>query len=148
MTENSTNTASTNPVVLAATTAPSEAKRQEVESVIQAWREVREERLEAKRKTDILQTRENLLKEWLVSVFEEQKLEGMLIGGRITGAVSKKVPVVDDREAFIAYIYDNEALDLLQFRLSTTAVKARQENGIEIPGIGEIEVYDLFDRKS
>lgn len=136
------------PHLIALSTPPSDATRQQVEAVVQAWRVTRADRLEQKRKTDQLEKTEKALQEWLVNVFEEQKLEGVVIDGRITGATSTEIPVVDDKEAFVEYIYSNEALDLLQFRISTEAIKARRDAGEEVAGTGDVEVWKLYDRKA
>lgn len=133
---------------IAAFVFPTEATREETEEVIKAWRVRREERYEADRVAKNLKEKENQLSSWLLEVFKQQKFEGMLIGGRITGLNAKSVPVVEDKEQFCKYILEEEALELLQFRISTSAIQEREENGVSVPGIEHIEVYDLFDRKA
>lgn len=127
---------------------PAAAPREHVEELIKFWRETRAERLEMERKANNLKKEEDAAKSFLIECFKEQKLEGMLIDGRATGLATKKQPAVDDKEAFLAYIKETGELDLLQFRLATGAVQERWENEVEVPGIKEIELYDLFDRKS
>jgi hypothetical protein len=129
-------------------TPPMEATRAETEEVIQAWRAKRAERLEADKVANKLKDEETEMKSWLINVFQEQKFEGMLINGRITGASSKEVHVVDDRVALIDYILDTRSIDFLQFRISDTAIFAREEEGEVIPGVSLKPVYDLFDRKA
>jgi len=127
---------------------PKDAPRDHVENMIKRWREVRAERLEMDRKASNLKKEEDAAKSFLIECFKEQKLEGMLIDGRATGLSTKKQPAVEDKEAFLAYIKETGELDLLQFRLATGAVQERWDEDVEVPGIKEIELYDLFDRKS
>lgn len=127
---------------------PDEAEREVVEKAIVMWRELRTERLEAERQARVLKNDEDKLKSFLIEAFKQQKLEGMIIDGRSTGLSTKTQPSVADKEAFLAYIKETGQLDLLQFRLATGAVQERWNNEVEVPGIEEIELYDLFDRKS
>lgn len=127
---------------------PDEAEREVVEKAIVMWRELRTERLEADRQARVLKNDEDKLKSFLIEAFKQQKLEGMIIEGRSTGLSTKTQPSVADKEAFLAYIKETGQLDLLQFRLATGAVQERWNEDVEVPGIEEIELYDLFDRKS
>lgn len=128
--------------------APAEATRQQTEQTIKDWRAKRAERLAADKVAEALKKDESAMKSWLISVFNVQKFEGMVIDGRITGVNPHDVHVVEDKIAFINYIYENEAIDMLQFRLSDGAIFEREEAGDEIPGVRKEEVYDLFDRKA
>lgn len=126
---------------------PSTAKREDVESAIMQWRGVREQRLMAEKEAAKIKDVETELKSFVLECFKQQKLEGMLIGGRTTGLSTKMIPTVCDKEQLLAYIRQTGELELLQFRLSEGAVKERWENEVEVPGVEEIEIYDLFDRK-
>lgn len=125
-----------------------EARRDLVESVITAWRAQRAQRLEENRIMEASKKIELQLSSWLLEVFKQQKLEGMLIGGRVTGLAEKEVAVVADKKEFMDYILKEGALELLQFRISTSAVDERRDNGVEVPGVRYDKVHDLFDRKS
>ena len=127
---------------------PDEAEREVVEKAIVMWRELRTERLETEHQARVLKNDEDKLKSFLIEAFKQQKLEGMIIEGRSTGLSTKTQPSVADKEAFIAYIKETGQLDLLQFRLATGAVQERWNEDVEVPGVEEIELYDLFDRKS
>lgn len=124
------------------------ATREQAESVIKAWRDKRAVRLEANRIMEDLKKEEIAMSSWLLEVFKQQKFEGMLIGGRITGLTEKEVAAVSDKEALMEYIRKTGELDLLQFRLSTSAVDERKENDVLVPGTEYIIVHELFDRKS
>lgn len=127
---------------------PETATRQEVEGCIKAWREARTQRLELDRKAAVAKKSEDSYKSFLIEAFRQQKLEGMLIDGRVSGLATKEIPVVEDKEAFMSYIRETGSLELLQFRLSAPAVAEREEAGVEVPGIGKMETYELFDRKA
>lgn len=129
-------------------TNPAEADRNTVEQAIKDWREARDARLEMDRKAAKLKSVEDGLKSFLLEAFKQQKLEGMLIGGKVTGLTTKRIPIVEDKEKFLNYIRETGELDLLQFRLSSEAVRVRAEEGVEVPGIGEMDTYDLFNRKA
>lgn len=124
-----------------------EATREDVEKAIVRWRETNFDRLEVERSAKAIKKTEDQLKSFLLEVFKVQKLEGMIIDGRSTGLSTKKGLVVSDKEAFLAYIKQEQALDLLQFRMAEGAVKERMAEGIQVPGTEEAEFYDLFDRK-
>lgn len=127
---------------------PAEADRKTVEQAIKDWREARDARLELDRKAAKLKSVEDVLKSFLLEAFKQQKLEGMLIGGKVTGLTTKRIPIVEDKEKFLNYIRETGELDLLQFRLAPEAVRVRADEGVEVPGIGEMDTYDLFNRKA
>ena len=129
-------------------TDPMTAERPLIEEAILEWRGLNTDRLDAEHEATALKEKETALKLWLVDVFNKQKLEGMLIGGRLTGCTSREVHNVTDRIALIDYIYDNRALDVLQFRITDAALFAREEEGEVIPGVSKVDVYGLFDRKA
>lgn len=129
-------------------TNPAEADRNTVEQAIKDWREARDARLEMDRKAAKLKSVEDGLKSFLLEAFKQQKLEGMLVGGKVTGLTTKRIPIVEDKEKFLNYVRETGELDLLQFRLSPEAVRVRAEEGVEVPGIGEMDTYDLFNRKA
>lgn len=126
---------------------PAEASRELAEEMIVAWRAKRAARLASEKVVEGLKKEETAMKSWLISVFRDQVLEGMLIEGRLTGVSEREVHVVEDKMAFTQYILDNKALELLQFRISDSAIFDRETNGEDVPGVSLQTVYDLFDRK-
>lgn len=126
---------------------PESADRETVQNCIMRWRGLREQRLAADKEAAKLKEQETQVKSYILECFKQQKLEGMMIGSRITGLSSNMVPSVEDKEALLKYIKETGHLDLLQFRLANGAVKERWENEVDVPGVSEVEIYDLFDRK-
>lgn len=125
-----------------------EATRQQAEEIIRAWRAKRAERLEADKVAAALKEDESAMKQWIIEVFRAQAFEGMVTDKRITGVATKKMAVVDDREVLIDYIYKNRAIDILQFRLSQTAIDERVDQWEAVPGIRTEEFLDIYDRKA
>lgn len=86
---------------------------------------------------------------------EMQQLEGILealresnteaIGG--TTHLAKRVvnnePIAEDWEKVHEYVRETGEFDLIQRRLTVTAVKARWDDGVEVPGVGAFPVEKL-----
>jgi len=67
-----------------------------------------------------------------------------LSDGLITARIdTKQKPYIVDYGALEQYIVENKALDLLQKRLTESAVKLRWDDGIHIPGVGMSEEQKL-----
>lgn len=124
-----------------------DATREQVEDVIVRWRSQRDARLDAEKVAARFKEDEDSMKSWLLDVFDKQRYEGMVIGGKITGIAYREVPVVADRLELESYILSTGDLTLLQFSISTTAVNEHLDNGETIPGIELREVRQLYDRK-
>lgn len=127
---------------------PKEATRQEVTEAVRQWRELRAERLAIEKQAEKVKEKELKLKNFLILSMNSQAYEGIVEGGRITGVRTTEVPTCNDRAALDKFILETGSLDILQFRLSSTAIKDRADKGVEVPGIEYIDVYDLFDRKA
>ncbi len=127
---------------------PEEAPRDVVERAITEWREIREARLAQDKIADGLKKEETQLKDFIIEAMRSQCYEGVVVGNRITQVRVKPVPTVADRATLESFIYDNKALELLQFRVSSAAIAERVEAGQTIPGIEYIDSFDLSDKKS
>lgn len=124
-----------------------EAEREQIEAAVAQWRALRTERLAQEKVVAKLKEEELATKTWILDTMKAQQHEGVIIGGRVTGPSKREVHTVVDKEALINYIYEHSAIDLLQFRLSESAVNVREGDGLVVPGVDTVEVYDLFDRK-
>lgn len=127
---------------------PAESKREDYERIIVQWREMRAKRLELERQAKAAQSAETAFKSYAIEVCRAQKLEGVMIDGRITGLNTKNVATVSDKEELIKFMRETGDLSLLQFRLATSTVDEYKENGVSVPGTEYIDVYDLSDRKA
>jgi len=125
-----------------------DASRQEIESAVRLWREVREKRLAAEKVAAKIKSEETHLKEFIVSAMLSQAYEGTVVNERLTYVRVTPQPVADDRQAFEQYILDTKDLSLLQFRPAVGALKEHIANGETIPGITWVDTYDLGDKKA
>lgn len=122
--------------------------KEELEVAIKKWRSKRAERRVVTKQEEALKKEETELKRFIIAAFEDEKYEGMVIDDRITALSFRDVGVVEDREAFVEYIYEHQALDLLQFRPNSAAILDRMDAGEEVPGTDVIQLSDLSDRKA
>lgn len=78
-----------------------------------------------------LKKREDELAAAALAILNEQRVDR---AGRIRRAVDE-VPTVEDWGQLYSFIASNEAFDLLQRRVASTAVRDRWAEGVEVPGI-------------
>lgn len=106
---------------------------------------IRETRLSLQKQVDDLKSRESSLKQSLIDEFTKEGATITATAGKLANAklVEKEEPAAENWEDTWKYIARKKAWDLLQKRLSAPAVKARWENGENIPGIGRIRVFDI-----
>ena len=104
---------------------------------------LREARLARQKEADALQEAETELKEDLIRQISKSDASG--VAGKIArvSVVTKREPAIKDFEVFMAYVSRRKAWDLLQRRVSAAAIKARWEDGKEIPGIEAFPVVGL-----
>lgn len=125
-----------------------ESPRDLYEKVIVQWRAMRAKRLELERQAKSAQEAETAFKSYAIEVCRAQKLEGVLIDGRITGLNTRSVATVSDKEELIKFIRSTGDIALLQFRLATGTVDEYKESGKAVPGTSYVDVYDLSDKKA
>lgn len=119
----------------------------QLRGIILEWRLARTARLDLDRQAAALKKDEDRLKSLLIEAYKAKQLEGQMVGNRVTGLTTRTVPVVQDKEAFLAHLRKTGELDLLEFRPSAKAIKDRWEAEVVVPGTEELAVYDLFDRQ-
>lgn len=127
---------------------PAQAPRNLVENAIKAWRETRQKRLDLDKEVEKIKSFETAMKNWIILALQNQAIEAMVVDGRMTSVNIKDQWTVEDKPALSTYILTTGQLDLLQFRLSKTAIDERIAEGMEIPGLGSIPVYELSDKKA
>lgn len=108
---------------------------------------LREARLAKQKEVDELQAQETAAKDELINAISTEDATG--VAGKIisVSVVKKQKPQVADWDALYTYVRRRGAWDLLQRRLSETAVKARWEEGQTIPGVEVFSVKDLSIHK-
>jgi hypothetical protein len=95
----------------------------------------RQERLALEKLVEELKTKENILREHLIANLPKSEASG--IAGKIARVKidTKDVPHVKDWETLQKYVKRTGSFELLQRRISDTAVKERWEAGKEVPGV-------------
>ena len=104
-------------------------------------------RLELAKEVDLMEGQEKALKQELIQMFQDSNVQG--IAGRLAyvSLVEKTVPVAQDWDKLYEYIQETGDFDLLHRRLTTSAVAARWEGGVEVPGVASESYFDLSIRK-
>lgn len=97
--------------------------------------EVREKRLAEQKKVDEIEAEEKALKEHLINNLPKSEASG--VAGKLARVtiVTKVIPQVEDWDKFYAHIKKTNSFDLMQRRVSDTAVKERWDNGKQVPGV-------------
>lgn len=95
----------------------------------------RELRLAAQKGVDELSAKESQLKEHLINNLPKSDASG--VAGKLARVtiVTKVIAQVKDWDKFYAFVKKTNSFDLMQRRLTDTAVKERWDNGKEIPGV-------------
>jgi hypothetical protein len=112
-------------------------------NLVDEFARTRDERLALKRQVDKLEEKEKQLKAQLIAALVAANATAL--GGQlmIVTLVPKVKPVAKNWAALYEYIPPNNGWDLLQKRLTETAVALRWEEGIEVPGVERFPVNDL-----
>lgn len=111
--------------------------------LVDEYASTREQRLALARQVDKLDEKEKQLKAQLIAMLEATGATA--IGGKlmIVTLVPKEKAVAKDWDAIHRYIIENDGWDIMQKRLTETAIKLRWEEGIAIPGVEKFPVNDL-----
>lgn len=105
------------------------------EMLLQA-RAKQNERLALDRQSKLLKVEEDQLFALVMMEMQEMGLRHLEVDGLRADIVEKDKPYISDFAALEGYIREHGALDLLQRRLTESAVKLRWEDGVQIPGVG------------
>ncbi len=103
----------------------------------------RVERLAAEKLIKAMKSDELALRVHIKRLLDAVSLEAGSGQTASTSIIHSIEPTPKDWPAIYSYIVENDAFDMLQRRLSATAVKDRWESGIVIPGIDKFETWDL-----
>lgn len=115
----------------------------DVDHALKDFYELREKRLALQHEVDRLeQLEKDILYDLTKDLNPENKYSGQH-GGYIFKANPKVIPTVTKWEDVLAYIRAEHALDLLQRRLTESAVKTRWDNGIIVPGIDKTTKWSV-----
>jgi hypothetical protein len=103
----------------------------------------REERLLAQKIVDALAKEEGLLREHIIANLPKSNASG--ISGKVANAKieTKQIPQVEDRAVLQAYIKKTGRFDLLQNRLSESAVLEMWADNKKVPGVVSFTVIKV-----
>lgn len=102
------------------------------------------ERLAKQKEVNALEEKEHKLKEQLVQIaLDAQAFHLPASENKAINVHRKPKPRAEEWEKVYGYIVKYDAFDLLQKRLGEEAVKARWDDGIDIPGIIAFPTYSL-----
>ena len=111
--------------------------------IVNNYESTREKRLSLDRASAELKEREEIYKQELIHRMLMQQA-GMVASMSFVVRLNKKdVPTPKDWPAIRQYILDHNAWELMQNRLSVTAVAERWEVGEEIPGVEHFTTYNV-----
>lgn len=101
--------------------------------------ETRQERLEIQRQVEKLESLESALKDFFINKLDKNSTG---IAGRVARVQiqPKSIPIAENWPKFYKYVQKTGAFDLMQKRLAEGAVKERWDNGVQLPGIGRMQV--------
>lgn len=103
----------------------------------------RELRLRKQKDIEELQKKEHELKAFLIENIG--KSDAMGVCGKLMRATIKttEVPSAKDWPSIYEYVRKHKAWDLLQRRLSVTAIRERWNDGVEVKGVERVLVPDI-----
>lgn len=107
------------------------------------YAEVRELRLAMQKHTDAVQAREKEIREHIINNLSKSDDTGAA-GKRYRAQITRKaVPAVADWQKVWDFVKKTSRFDLLQKRISDTAVKDMWESGSEVPGVERFHAVDV-----
>jgi len=104
---------------------------------------VRKQRLSLQREADLLEQKEKQLQSDLVNYMIGKNLDAFTDGEDQVVLITTQEPVATDWPALLDYIRENDSLDILQKRLTPSAIKARWAEKIAIPGVQAADKHTL-----
>lgn len=116
---------------------------QELSDLADLYYETRSARLKLDREARVLENREKSLKAELVHVMVSEHTDDIQGKTVVLSHFHKIKFVATDWSAIHKYMAENDAMDLVQKRLTDSAVSARLEDGIDLPGIDSQMVDDF-----
>jgi hypothetical protein len=114
-----------------------------IETLVAEYNRKRLERLELNKKADALEKDEHKIKAELIAALKATGNTEFRSDRCFLQLKPKIKPVAEHWALVFKFIKDNDAFDILQKRLTETAVKARWDEGVIIPGINKFPVDDL-----
>lgn len=120
-----------------------ETEKPDLGTAIDMLYQLRTERLAVEKTVKEMKSKELELRVYIKGLLDAASLEGGRGQTASTSIIHSVEPTVKDWAAFYAYVKENDCFDMLQRRVSATAVKDRWEAGVVIPGVDKFDTWDL-----
>ena len=115
----------------------------DIKDLVEKYADKRAERQALARKVKELEVEEKELESQLLAYLLEHKLPFVSGAKFIANCTPYTKYAVQDWPLIYDYIRQNNAFDLLHKRLTETAVKLREEDGIVVPGVVKFPEYKV-----
>jgi hypothetical protein len=116
--------------------------------LVEKFLAVREERLLADKHAADLKTQETELKLQIINELRDRHLTAIGADSGITTLTCKKKPQATDWTLIYNFMYEQKAFHLLHKRLTEEAIREYWQEGIPVPGVTEVDIYDLTISKA
>jgi hypothetical protein len=110
--------------------------------------EMREQRLTLQRQVDKMEQDEKDLMYTLTNSMVSDDVLTSTTDGFVAKRKTVNSPIVQDWAATLDYIKTTGQVDLLQKRLTESAVKARWDSGVDIPGVDKLVKHTVTITKA
>lgn len=110
--------------------------------------QVRDQRLLADKAAADLKTQETELKTQIISSLRDRHLTAIGSDSGITTLTCKKKPQATDWNLVYEFMHKEKAYHLLHKRLTEEAVREYWQEGVPVPGVVEVDIYDLTISKA
>jgi hypothetical protein len=109
--------------------------------------ELREKRLEEQKKVDAIEAEEKAIKEHIIQNLPKSEASG--VAGKVARVtvITKQVPQVKDWDVFYKHVKKTGEFELLQRRLTDTAIRERWDAGKQVPGVESFSAVTLSINK-
>lgn len=116
-------------------------------AAVDLYYQLREKRLEMDKAAAEVKKQESYVREHLIQTVPKSNMTGL--AGKLcrVTVVTKEKFKVGDWQKFYAYLVKTKRFDLMQKRISDTAVAEMVDNGVKIPGVEKESYVDLSVNK-
>lgn len=112
--------------------------RKELQEILKAAKDLDQKRLALDREAKKIAEEVDELKAQAIGLMQKMGINSISLAEVTATVQEKEKPFIVDYGLLEKYIVENKAIDLLQKRLTESAVKLRWADGVAIPGVGVI----------
>lgn len=112
-----------------------------MDNMLEQYHSLREQRLALQRQADALEQKEKDIIYEITTKMVSSDISTLIDGGYKAVMVIKPQALATNWPAILDFIKQTGAVDLLQKRLTESAVKARWDSGVDVPGVDRSEKH-------